>query len=204
MNTIRLQPISAARAAQRGLSLVTTLLFMVAALMLGVSVLSVNVMQEKTIGNTKDRDLALQAAEAALRDAERDLTTSVTDPDFVFSENCTKGLCIPPSQRVATPLSQPIEQLVDWTWSDTPTDRKYRIYGQATGGAKFPGIKNTDQAQPRYVIEKVGSLGAPVGESMKLGINPASASGTGYRITARATGAREETVVILQSMYTVR
>ena len=59
--------------AQHGLSLVTTLLFMVAALMLGVSVLSVNVMQERTIGNTKDRDLALQAAEAALRDAERDL-----------------------------------------------------------------------------------------------------------------------------------
>jgi type IV pilus assembly protein PilX len=201
MNTPRLQPTSAAPAAQRGLSLVTTLLFMVAALMLGVSVLSVNVMQEKTIGNTKDRDLALQAAEAALRDAERDLTTAATS--FVFSEDCTSGLCVPPSQRIA-PLSQPIEQLVDWTWSDTPTDRKYRIYGQATGGAKFPGIKNTDQAQPRYVIEKVGSLGTPVGESMKLGINPASASGTGYRITARATGAREETVVILQSMYTVR
>ena len=202
MNTMRLQPTLPPRAAQRGLSLVTTLLFMVAALMLGVSVLSVNVMQEKTIGNTKDRDLALQAAEAALRDAELDLTTSATG--FVFSENCTNGLCVPPSQRVAAPLSQSIEKVVDWTWSDTPADRKYRIYGQATGGAKFPGIKNTDEAQPRYVIEKVGSLNAPSGESMKLGINPASTAGTGYRITARATGAREETVVILQSMYTVR
>ncbi len=202
MSTIRMQPTSAPRVAQRGLSLVTTLLFMVAALMLGVSVLSVNVMQEKTIGNTKDRDLALQAAEAALRDAELDLTTSVTG--FVFSEDCTSGLCVPPSQRVTTPLSQSIEQVVDWAWSDTPTDRKYRFYGQATGGAKFPGIKNTDAAQPRYVIEKVGSLNAPSGESMKLGINPSSAAGTGYRITARAVGAREETVVILQSMYTVR
>ena len=50
---------------QRGLSLVTTLLFTVAALVLGVSVMSVNVMQERIIGNTKDRDFALQAAEAA-------------------------------------------------------------------------------------------------------------------------------------------
>jgi Tfp pilus assembly protein PilX len=38
---------------------------------------------------------------------------------------------------------------------------------------------------------------------MKLGVAPA-ATGTGYRITAHAVGSRPETVVILQSMYTVR
>jgi type IV pilus assembly protein PilX len=180
---------------QRGLSLITTLLFMVAALMLGVSVLSVNVMQERTIGNTKDRDLALQAAEAALRDAERDLVTSGSG--FVFTEACTGGLCVPPSQR-ATPTSLPVEQVVDWS-----DDTKVRKYGQYTGGGKFPGVPDTDAAKPRYVIEKVGNLGMPSGESMKLGLAP-TATGTGYRITARAVGARPETVVILQSMYTVR
>jgi type IV pilus assembly protein PilX len=189
------------RDAQRGLSLVTTLLFMVAALMLGVSVLSVNVMQERTIGNTKDRDLALQAAEAALRDAERDLI--VSGSGFAFSDACTEGLCTPPSQR-ATPSSASIEQVVDWSWNDVPASRKYRIYGQSAGGAKFPGIKDTDEAQPRYVIEKVGNLGTPAGEGMGLGRGAPSATGTGYRITARAVGARPETVVILQSMYTVR
>ena len=181
--------------AQRGISLITTLLFMVAALMLGVSVLSVNVMQERTIGNTKDRDLALQAAEAALRDAESDLRASVST--FVFTEACTGGLCIPPSQRV-TPSSQSVDQLIDWT-----DDTKVRKYGQFSGGIKFPGIPDTDAAKPRYVIEKVGNLGAPSGESMKLGVAP-STTGTGYRITARAIGSRPETVVILQSMYTVR
>ena len=202
MKTVRPRPFAGSKAAQSGLSLVTTLLFMVATLMLGVSVLSVNVMQERTIGNTKDRDLALQAAEAALRDAERDLATSGST--FAFSEDCTSGLCVPPSQRVATPLSQSIEQVVDLkTWAAASADRKYRIYGQAAGGARFPGIKDTDEAQPRYVIEKVGSLSAPSGESMKLGVAPSS-TGTGYRITARAVGARDETVVILQSMFTVR
>ena len=181
--------------AQRGISLVTTLLFMVAALMLGVSVLSVNVMQERTIGNTKDRDLALQAAEAALRDAERDLVASGST--FVFTEACNDGLCIPPSQR-ATPSSASVEQVVDWN-----DDTKVRKYGQFSGGIKFPGIPDTNAAKPRYVIERVGDLGAPSGESMKLGLAP-SATGTGYRITARAVGARQETVVILQSMYTVR
>ena len=192
MKSIRMR--SVPRPPQRGLSLITTLLFMVAALMLGVSVLSVNVMQERTIGNTKDRDLALQAAEAALRDAEADLRASSST--FTFTEGCTSGLCVPPSQR-ATPSSVSIEKVVDWT-----DDTKVRKYGQYTGGTAFPGM-TTDTAKPRYVIERVGNLGTPSGESMKLGVAPAAA-GTGYRITAHAVGSRPETVVILQSMYTVR
>jgi type IV pilus assembly protein PilX len=200
--------LSSPAAQQRGMSLITTLLFMVAALMLGVSVLSVNVMQERTIGNTKDRDLALQAAEAALRDAEIDLAARAGT--LTFSEDCALGLCVPPAQRVTSPVSRSIEQDVDWSWPSGATiatihaNRKYRVYGQFTGGAKFPGIKDTDDAQPRYVIEKVGNLGAPVGEGMGLGKAAANPTGTGYRITARAVGSRPETLVILQSMYTVR
>lgn len=196
-------------ARQQGLSLITTLLFMVAALMLGVSVLSVNVMQERTIGNTKDRDLALQAAEAALRDAEKDLVATAST--LSFSEDCTGGLCVPPAQRVTTPLSKSIEQEVDWDWPSSSATiagskavRKYRVYGEFTGGSKFPGIKETEDAQPRYVIEKVGNLGAAAGESASVGRAAANPTGTGYRITARAVGSRPETVVILQSMYTVR
>ena len=180
------------RRTQHGLSLVTTLLFMIATLMLGVSVLSVNVMQEKTIGNTKDRDLALQAAEAALRDAESDILR----PAFVFDcpPNCTSGLYLPPSQRVPA-SSVPIEASVNW--SDTAQVRRY---GQITGAARFPALPDNDAAQPRYVIEKVGNLGPLPGGSLRSG----EARGVGYRITARATGARPETVVIVQSMYTVR
>ena len=90
---------------QRGLSLITSLLFMVAALILGVSVMSINVMQERMIGNTKDRNLATQAAEAALRDAELDITDNIT-PATPFADNCTAGLCTPPSQRaVPSPVA---------------------------------------------------------------------------------------------------
>ena len=45
---------------QRGLSLITALLFMVAALILGVSVVGINAMQERMFGYTKDRALAMQ------------------------------------------------------------------------------------------------------------------------------------------------
>ena len=196
MKPIRTRQKNSPRGAQRGLSLITTLLFMVAALMLGVSVLSVNVMQERTIGNTKDRDLALQVAESALRDAERELLSSAAT--FEFTEACVKGLCIPPSQRLTTPVSTSIESVVDWSWNSDADARAYRL------GAKFPGLADSDDARPRYVIEKVGDLDAAVGESSAMGRGGPGATGTGYRVTARGVGARPETVVVLQSMYTVR
>lgn len=186
------------RHAQRGLSLVTTLLFMVSALMLGVSVLSVNVMQERMIGNTKDRDLAFQAAEAALRDAEQDLKVNI-HADTEFTAACTNGLCTPPSQR-ATPLSVPVhDAAAGFAWTN---NNQVRRYGQYTGAAAFPSIRAG--GQPRYVIEKLGPLGTPPGESLtRIGLEPA-APAYGYRITAQAGGAREETVVILQSIHTKR
>ena len=53
------------------------------------------------------------------------------------------------------------------------------------------------------MIEKFSYLGTPAGESIVLGAEPV-APGVGYRITARAVGARPETVVVLQSIYATR
>lgn len=178
---------------QRGLSLITTLLFMVAALMLGVSVLSVNVMQERVIGNTKDRDLAFQAAEAALRDGEEDLVKKL-DAAAVFTPTCDVGLCTPPSRRAA-PLSVSVDMVTGFKW-DKPS--QVRLYGQYTGASPFPGVVG----QPRYVIEQLGPVGKAFGESETKGNDPGQRDAVGYRITAQGTGAREETVVVLQSIYT--
>ena len=183
---------------QRGLSLITALLFMVATLILGVSVMSINVMQERMLGNTKDHDLAMQAAEAALRYAEVDVST--LPPTAVFTDDCTAGLCTVPSQR-ATPSALPVHlvlvPLFDWTADDT----KVRRYGQqAADTTTLAGVAS----QPRYVVEKLGALG-DAGGSARTGFGEAStARGTAYRITARATGARSDTVVILQSVYALR
>jgi type IV pilus assembly protein PilX len=185
-------------ARQRGLSLVTTLVLMLATLGLGVAVMGVNVMEERLIANTKDRDLALQAAEAALRDAEQDVASNISSAT-AFTDTCASGLCTPPSQRVSTGTlaSSPVDDAAlgfDWT-----VDANVRTYGQYTGGAQFPSVAQ----QPRYVIEKFCYLGTPAGESMVLGAEP-TAPGVGYRITARAVGARPETVVVLQSIYATR
>jgi type IV pilus assembly protein PilX len=189
---------SIAGARQRGLSLVTTLVLMLATLGLGVAVMGVNVMEEKLIANTKDRDLALQAAEAALRDAEQDVASNVS-ATTAFTDTCASGLCTPPSQRdsLGTLASLPVDDSrlgFDWT-----VDANVRRYGQFTGAAQFPSVAQ----QPRYVIEKFSFLGTPAGESVVLGAEP-TAPGVGYRITARAVGARAETVVVLQSIYATR
>lgn len=55
---------------ERGASLMVALIFLVIMAMLGVTVANVTTLQERMAGHTRDRDLALQAAEAALRDAE--------------------------------------------------------------------------------------------------------------------------------------
>ena len=189
---------SIAAARQRGLSLVTTLVLMMATLGLGVAVMGVNAMEERMIANTKDRDLALQAAEAALRDAEQDVASNIS-PATAFNDTCTSGLCTPPSQRdnLGALASLPVDDSrlgFDWT-----VDANVRRYGQFTGAADFPSVA----AQPRYVIEKFSFLGTPAGESVVLGSEP-TAPGVGYRITARAVGARPETVVVLQSIYATR
>ena len=57
---------------ERGASLMIALVFLVIMAMLGVTVANVTMLQERMAGNTRDRDLALQAGQAALRDAESD------------------------------------------------------------------------------------------------------------------------------------
>lgn len=182
------------RSRQRGLSLITTMLFMLAALVLGISVLGVSAMQERVIGNTKDRDLALQAAEAALRDAEADIAANV-NTTTAFVNDCNLGLCTPPTLR-STMSPLPVDKQIGFSWLSST---QVRTYGQYTLAPALPLVKSP----PVYVIEKLGNLGTPSGESEALGTEVPSA-GTAYRITARATGARDETVVFLQSIYAIR
>lgn len=183
-------------ARQRGISLVTTLVLMLATLGLGVAVMSVNSMEERLIANTKDRDLALQAAEAALRDGEQDVSSNISS-STAFSDICAGGLCTPPSQRDALGALASLAVDDPRLGFDWAVDAKVRRYGQYTGSAEFPSVAE----QPRYVIEKFSVLGAPLGESLLLGSEP---PGFGYRITARGVGARSETVVVLQSIYATR
>jgi type IV pilus assembly protein PilX len=177
------------------MSLFPALMFLLVLSMIGVSALNSTLMQEKMVANSKDLNIAFQAAEAGLRDAETDVSKNI-DAGTAFSSDCVNGLCTPPSTW-PSPTSADISKVIDW--SDTS---KSRAYGTHTNAPTLPVVA----AQPQYVIERLSTLPVSAGGSVGLGCGTACvhSGGAAYRLTVLATGARSETRVILQSTYIVK
>jgi type IV pilus assembly protein PilX len=170
---------------QRGSSLVIALIFLIVLTILGLVSVRSSTMQERMAGNDRDRAIAFEAAEAALRDAELDILRNLT-PESPFDAACTNGLCLPAT--VATPNWQ----LVPWTGATS------RVYGVASGSGAYP----LDVAQPpRYIVELLPDLPAGAGNSLNANVRSSTSGGTAYRITARGWGRRGTTQVMLQSVY---
>ncbi len=175
---------------QQGAALVTGLIFLVVLTMIGITTANMASLEERMSGNLRDRSVAMQAAELALRDAERDIAGSV--PGFArkitgktgFTADCgastggttaDDGLCYngPNGYGVA------VWKNVDMTAAPSVP------YGRFTGAAALPGLS----AQPRYILESI------------LKDIPGSGQAYFYRITARAQGGNPNTVVWLQEVY---
>jgi type IV pilus assembly protein PilX len=183
---------SASRA-QSGMSLFPALMFLLVLSVIGVAALNSTLMQEKMVSNTKDTNLAFQAAEAGLRDAEADVIKNITG-GTVFSAACARGLCTPPSTW-ASPSSLDISKAIDWSNSGLT-----RSYGAYTSSTALPDVA----AQPQYVIEKLSTLPIGPGGSAGIGLPGLPLNGgAAYRLTVLATGVRAETRVILQSTFLV-
>ncbi len=186
------------RARQSGMSLFPALMFLLVLSVLGISALNSTLMQEKMVSNTKDLNIAFQAAEAGLRDAEDDVSKNI-DTGSVFTATCVNGLCKPPSTW-PSPSSADISKLVDW--SDSSKTRSYGVY---TSAPTLPTVA----AQPKYVIERLTpppGLPANPGSSVGIGCGAGCvhSGGFAYRLTVLGTGARPETRVVLQSTYIVK
>lgn len=163
---------------QQGAVLVIALIMLLAMTLIGVTGLSSTTMQERMAGNMREVNIAFQAAEAALREGENFLTAA-TLPDFDGSG----GLYLP------APGGTTQHWDVQANWSGTGS----RVYS----GSLDAGDVTLD-APPRYMIEELPAVPAPGGTQA----SDAPAPETGiYRITARAVGRNDTTVVILQSTY---
>ena len=178
------------------MSLFPALMFLLVLAVIGVAALNSTLMQEKMVSGTKDTNIAFQAAEAGLRDAETDVAKNIAS-GTVFTAACAQGLCTPPAQWTP-PSSTDISKSIDWSNAALT-----RTYGHYTGAPVLPDVA----AQPLYVIEQVSNT-PPSGVGTSLGIGCgapcASSSGGGtyyYRLTVLATGVHPETRVILQSTY---
>jgi type IV pilus assembly protein PilX len=174
-------------------TLIAIVVMMLALAFLALGAVSSSVLQERMAGNSRDRNIAMEAAEAALRDAEADIRSHLSATSG-FSAACIAGLCLPPSIAATGAVSTPIWQQIDWATQS-------RGYGAHTGAVALLGPDNEALAsQPAYIVELLPQLPPSPGESACTTCAPA-VTGQPYRITVRAYGARSSTVVMLQSTY---
>ena len=168
---------------QRGVALITGLIFLVVLTLLGITAARMSSLEERMSGNMRDRSLAMQAAEMTLRDAELDIRNSGRVSGITnFVAACTNGLCYNGIQGNASGTDwnvTPVWSLVSMTAAPSVA------YGANTAATNIGGLS----AQPRYLIEGMRKT-LPGGEESFY-----------YRITARAQGANPNTVVWLQEVF---
>ena len=171
------------RAPQRGVALATVLLLLVVVMLMAVASLRTANLEERVAAQVRDRQVAFQLAEAALRDGELMISADTNGPFTPlrvaqFDANCTNGLCLSsPGSPVWSGFSE-----ADWA------SNKAWAYGAATDADALAGAA----AAPRYVVEFQGTL-----QPIEPGV-PCVAM---FLITARARGATAAAEVILQSVY---
>lgn len=171
---------------------------------LGMSGAQIALFGEKAARNSRDRQIALQAAEAALMDAETDIEQSpnaALSRSAMFSESSSEGfvegcgsasdgtsfgLCLRASD--ATPIWEAVDFLATGNAARTVP------YGHFTGSQFQSGEGPMPVRNPRYAIELV---------SNRLSPSDATTSGMTnlYRITAIGFGPQLGTQVLLQSFY---
>lgn len=158
---------------QGGVTLVVVLVFLVIIALLGVTVATVTTLEERMAGNTRSRDLAFQAAEAALADAQVRLTQT--------------GVLLCNNAKVQTYVA-----------NDNSPSYWATQFG-AADGTVCTNCFTPDPAlstgagkivhQPEYLIHKKPS-------------DSGGAHARHYVVTARGMGGTTDAIVILQAEYT--
>jgi len=178
---------------QHGAVLVMALLMLFVLTLIGVSSINTTTLEEKMSGNTRNRHLALQAAESAIREAERFITASVNNPVAQFDATGGPG----PTGGLFSLGNGPNSfDAVDKGWWPPLSANSTISYG----GTSTKEITTP----PQYTIEYIGETEQEEASSGSIegGENP-SAEGSihTFRITARGTGLTNNSVVIIQTNF---
>ena len=167
---------------QSGVVLLVSLIMLLLLTLIGITGSQVTGQEEKMAGNMRDKNLAFQAAESALSEAEAKVTQ--------LAFNCTNGRFKPMDKNCDNTLETvPVWEAVDWTTTGTVS----------TADNAVPYSKgNLDlSSTPAYIIETLPGTSCAVATSPC----PAGQSRYNYRITARATGGSSTAVVMIQSVF---
>ena len=182
---------------EQGAVLAIGLLILVVMTLIGVTAMTTTSLENKMAGNLKDWNLALQAAEAGLRDGETDVaTTGRVSGQTNANAGCSPvtstsleqdGQCLSPAGASAN-----IWQTIDWT--DGAPTQYYVKYGGKTGASGYTAAQGY-AALPRYIIEPVPDFGKP-GKSLDFPTPTKT-----FRVTTVGYGGSALASVMLQSTY---
>ncbi|WP_018144619.1 MULTISPECIES: PilX N-terminal domain-containing pilus assembly protein [unclassified Thioalkalivibrio] len=113
---------------QRGSALIVALVMLLLMTLIGVTAMQTTILQERMAGNTRDRQMAFEAAEAALREGE----------SFLSNPSSTAGFLDP-----AEPGDPPVWDTVDWL-------------GSSATSVTFSQTGTELVRNPAYIIEELG------------------------------------------------
>ena len=164
---------------QSGIVLMLSLIFLILLTLLAISGMQGTILQERMAGNTRDRMLALEAAETALR----------TAADILGTPGLPSG-----TGMYMTPSTSPAAAYT--------STQQWDAYPWASAAATLAtGTVSGVAQQPQYVIERMTTT-APSNGTQVTAIAFGPTAGHGYfRITSRGVGATINASVILQEFY---
>lgn len=177
---------------QQGASLIMVMMILIIVSLLGVGGAQIALMSERGARNDRDMQIAWQAAEAALIDAEFDMTDAASARKAIFdgknrtafvpgcgTSGTSVGLC------AVTASGKPAWLTVDFT--NTSSSAETTEFG-AISGRDFPvGAGVQPAMKPRYIIELVE--------------DPLDKKSLVYRVTAMGFGPRTDIQAVLQIIY---
>lgn len=164
-------------ARQSGAALVISLIVLVVLTLIGIDGMRSSTMEERMAGNMRDRDMAFQAAEAALRDSETYFGNMVSTGAF----NGTDGLL---------------------GLSDSDPDFFASGSWVTNNSVAYSGTISGVNSQPRYILKYIGETSTNVGSLNIGGYGTRNMRNvTNFRTVARGTGSSDTAQVLLQSYF---
>lgn len=187
-----------------GFSLITTLILLVIVTLLGIGASQMVLLSERSTRFDRDQQIAFQAAEAALVDAELDIRgpnssanqrmsqfTGKPDDKVNFAVGCGTGTVLLGLCADTLVSSKPVWYSVDFT--DSGTNAKTVGLGTFTGRSLSVGTTGLrPEISPRYIIELI--------DDRTLG-SSATTPKVLYRVTAMGFGPRKETQAVVQMIF---
>jgi type IV pilus assembly protein PilX len=202
MKLSRFRPLQRAPRAQRGVVLIVALIFLLLITILAMSASGTSLMQLRLVGGLRSSQMADFGAESAVRGAEWRLWTASINTPLACTTNgptCFIYDAATPNTVVDTFRNSP-----GWVATGGTT----YLAGTMTTASADKTFKLTQD--PVYIIEDLGvELPAGLGSQHESGQTAAGTGNTSvdshvYRITARSTGANDNTVRVLETTFAAK